>query len=86
MLFRSVVSYLTMPDESGFDVARAVRSLRADVPIVIATGFVREEDEAHAKSLGVHALLHKPFRLEELEEVLATALPSAVRTSIPPPS
>ncbi len=84
--FDAVVSDLTMPDESGFDVARAVRSLRADVPIVIATGFVREEDEAHAKSLGVHALLHKPFRLEELEEVLATALPSAVRTSIPPPS
>lgn len=83
--FDAVVTDLTMPEQSGFDVARAVREVRPDMPIVIATGFVREEDEARARALGVLALLHKPFRLEELEETLAAGVPNAARASVPPP-
>jgi len=68
--FDVVVTDLSMPGMSGFDFARAVRTIRADVPIVLTSGYVREEDQETAASIGIRDLILKPSSMEDLGRVL----------------
>jgi PAS domain S-box-containing protein len=68
--FDVVVSDLAMPRMSGFDLARAVRATRPDLPIVLVSGYIRPQDSEIAKELGVRALLLKPDTVDALAKVL----------------
>jgi PAS domain S-box-containing protein len=65
-----VVSDLSMPNMNGFDLVRAVKGVRADVPVIITSGYVREEDQARAANLGVTHIILKPNTIDELGSVL----------------
>jgi CheY-like chemotaxis protein len=62
-----------MPGMNGAEVARAVRARRPDLPIVFASGYA---DTAAIKGVNGRevTVLRKPFRVDELEAVLAEAL------------
>lgn len=62
-----VVDY-AMPGLSGTEVARAARLRRPGLPVVLATGYSSDA------SLGTLPILRKPFRIEELAEVLERAM------------
>jgi PAS domain S-box-containing protein len=64
------VTDLSMPRMSGFDLARALLALRADLPIVVTSGFIRKEDQQAAASIGVRALILKPDTIDELSRML----------------
>ncbi|MBK9091064.1 MAG: response regulator [Holophagales bacterium] len=51
--FDAVVSDLSMPRTSGLDLARQVLEVRPGTPIVLMSGYVREEDDAAAKEMGI---------------------------------
>ena len=57
--FDLIVSDYNMPEMSGLDVARAVRALRPDLPVVIVSGFIDEKLLAQARGAGVVELLVK---------------------------
>ena len=57
--FNVVVSDYNMPYLSGLDVARAVRDIRADLPVAIVSGFIDERLLAQAKEAGVRELIVK---------------------------
>ena len=67
----------TMPDMSGEQTLRALKAIRADVCIVVLTGYA--EAEAHLRfAKGEFAgALTKPFLRDELVEVLQAAKPKA---------
>ena len=67
--FDIVVTDLSMPLLSGFDMIRQLRALRPDIPIVLTTGYLSPEDERVARELGVRDLLSKPITIEEFVEV-----------------
>ncbi len=54
--FDVVVSDLSMPGMSGFELVAAIRESRREVPIVLTSGYVRPADIATAKQLGVSDL------------------------------
>jgi len=68
--FDVVVTDLSMPGMSGFDLARALLEVRRDVPIVITSGYVRPEDQYTATQLELEALILKPNTIEELAQLL----------------
>ncbi|HEY0686049.1 MAG TPA: ATP-binding protein [Steroidobacter sp.] len=68
--FDVVVTDLSMPGMSGFNVARAIQEIRADLPVVVTSGYVRAEDRDKARELGVRDLVLKPDTVEELARVL----------------
>jgi two-component system cell cycle sensor histidine kinase/response regulator CckA len=72
--FAVVFTDLTMPRLSGLDVAERVRSIRPDVPIVLASGFLGEADLARARALRVTHLVDKPLTLAGLAAALAACL------------
>jgi PAS domain S-box-containing protein len=69
--FDAVVTDLSMPGMSGFDCARELLGVRKDIPIVLTSGYVRPEDEAHALKSGICAVVPKPGALDQLPEILA---------------
>ena len=46
----------------GFDCAREMLAIRPDLPIVLTSGYVRPEDEALAREIGIRAVCSKPPR------------------------
>ena len=62
-----------MPGINGAEVAKAARQRWPDLPIVFASGY--SDTAAIERVAGSNAaVLRKPFRLDELQAVLATAL------------
>jgi CheY-like chemotaxis protein len=55
---------------SGFELAREVLAVRADIPLLLTSGYVRPQDEETARSMGVHSVILKPNTVEELGHTL----------------
>ena len=55
-----------MPFKDGFSLARDIRELDPDVPIIFLTGAVQKEERIQGLSLGADDYITKPFSLEEL--------------------
>ena len=65
-----VFTDVVMPEMSGVDLARKIREVNADVPVLLATGY---SDEI-IKDRPEFAVLPKPYRPQDLSEAMATLL------------
>jgi len=61
-----VILDVMMPDMDGWETCRRLREL-SDVPILMLTGKVSEEDVVKGFQLGADDYVRKPFNLKELE-------------------
>jgi len=68
---------LGMPEMSGWDVARAARALRPDLPVVLVTGWGHQIDPAEVQARRITAVVAKPYKLEDILRAVATILPPA---------
>ena len=73
-----VVTDFNMPLLSGLDVARTLRDIDSELPVVICSGFISEALRADATAVGVVALMRKEHTLDELGAVVEQALAAAV--------
>jgi two-component system, response regulator, stage 0 sporulation protein F len=62
-----------MPGKNGVEVAEEMRRVRPDIPIIMASGFA-EEAELGQRVGKTIPVLHKPFRLGELADLINAAL------------
>ncbi len=72
-----LITDYNMPGMSGLDVARAARTIRPGLPVVIASGFIDEELRTHATAAGVQELI---FKTSALEDFCGAIQALAVRT------
>jgi CheY-like chemotaxis protein len=72
--FDVVVTDLNMPEMSGFDIARELRSIRPGVPVLMTSGYVRPEDRDAARAQGILDVIAKPNSMEELGRSLDRVL------------
>jgi excisionase family DNA binding protein len=69
-----LITDLRMPGMDGLTLVRQVKGIRADLPVIIITGFSSETSAIEAVNLGVAGYLRKPFRVPEVLAVAAKAL------------
>ena len=69
-----VVTDFNMPTRSGLDLAEALALIRADLPVVISSGYLSEELRTGAERLKVRHLLQKQDTAEELAGLLRRVL------------
>ena len=72
--FDLVVTDYNMPGYSGLELLRAVRLIRPDLPVALASGYVTAEIEQSALTEGARALIHKPNDVDEMCETLQKLL------------
>jgi excisionase family DNA binding protein len=69
-----LITDLKMPGVDGLAVIREARRLKADIPVIIITGFSTEASAIEAVNLGVSGYLTKPFRVPRVLAAAARAL------------
>jgi CheY-like chemotaxis protein len=82
--FDAVVTDLSMPRMSGFDLAEQVLAIRPNIPVVISSGYLRPEDQDIARRIGVHQLIQKPYTVEQLEKTFDLYFDRATASAEPP--
>ncbi len=70
---------LRMPEHDGFAVFRQLRAASYQNAVVLMTGHGDSDLEAEAISLGLSAILHKPFSEDELVAAIEGAKVSELR-------
>jgi PAS domain S-box-containing protein len=76
--FDAVMTDVSMPHLPGAELAQAVLQIRPDIPVIMASGYVRPEDQAAATQLGIREVVSKPFDMAELGRVLQRAFAGAL--------
>lgn len=76
--FDIILTDLAMPGLSGLELAREVKKKNADIPIILITGWEVNMDKTQLEAAGIMEVLYKPFRLEQLTDLLH----SIVRTKL----
>jgi PAS domain S-box-containing protein len=71
--FDLVITDYTMPNLNGMDIAREVRRIRPNMPIILCTGFSEEVTRENAVGLNVE-LIMKPFGVKQLGESIRKVL------------
>lgn len=69
-----LIADLKMPGMDGLTLIRQVKRMRAELPVIIITGYSTESSAIEAVNLGVAGYLTKPFRVPQVLAAAAKAL------------
>jgi PAS domain S-box-containing protein len=69
-----VVTDQTMPQLTGLQLAREIRRVRPNLPVILCTGYSETLDEDSAKEQGLRAFVTKPIMPRALAQAIRTAL------------
>ncbi|MDP6544050.1 MAG: response regulator [Phycisphaerae bacterium] len=69
-----VIVDMVMPDMSGVELLDKIRDIDPDVPVVLSSGFALDEMVEKFMAHGFVGFLTKPFKIEELLNVVETSL------------
>ena len=69
-----LIADLRMPGMDGITLIRQAKRMKADLPVIIITGFSTESSAIEAVNLGVAGYLTKPFRVPQVLAAASKAL------------
>ena len=72
--FDLVITDLTMPEMNGLEVARQIRAIRPDMPVILISGFSVELSREDLTAAGICESLKKPVGMNQLAEAVQGAL------------
>ncbi|HEX3444374.1 MAG TPA: response regulator [Chthoniobacterales bacterium] len=72
--FDLVLTDLLMPELSGPELARALKKIRPDLPLVLISGLVSSVTEESARRQGFVGLIRKPFEIDQIAKSVAGIL------------
>lgn len=64
--FDLVITDQTMPDLSGVELVRKMREVRADIPVIVCSGYSASISEEKASALGIEKYMAKPLSRKAL--------------------
>jgi PAS domain S-box-containing protein len=76
--FDLVVTDMAMPRMSGIDFAQQVLAIRPDIPVLLASGYVRPEEVERAREAGIRKVIWKPSTLSEMGQIFREELARAI--------
>ena len=74
--FDVLILDLNMPHLNGFELAERIFKIREDIPVILTTGFAELIDSQRIEELGLHSVLLKPYRINDISPLVAEILNS----------
>ncbi|MCP5107994.1 MAG: sigma-54-dependent Fis family transcriptional regulator [bacterium] len=72
--FDLVISDIKMPDISGIELLKKIKTINPEIPVILITAFASANDAVEAMKLGAEDYVTKPFNLDELKIVIDRAI------------
>jgi CheY-like chemotaxis protein len=69
-----VLTDVTMPKLTGLELADEVRAVRADIPIILCTGYSESLDQGSLEELNIFKCIWKPVEFDDLARTIQEAL------------
>ncbi len=73
-IFDLVITDMTMPKMTGYQLAGEMRKTRPDIPIILCTGAGASDAAERCRAIGIAGLLRKPISLDDLAETVHQVL------------
>jgi PAS domain S-box-containing protein len=80
--FDVVITDLAMPGMTGRQLAAEIRSINKEVPIIMTSGYIRDEDREAAHELEITQLVYKSNTVQQLTEALAAEISKLGSTAL----
>jgi FixJ family two-component response regulator len=65
---------MTMPNMTGDRLAKELMQIRADIPIVLCTGYSERIAKESAETIGIKEFIMKPLAMKELADAIRNAI------------
>jgi two-component system, cell cycle sensor histidine kinase and response regulator CckA len=75
--YQAVITDMTMPQMNGINLSKKLLEIRADLPILLCTGFSDQANEKKARAIGIREFAYKPLALTSLADTLRRMLDEA---------
>lgn len=69
-----VITDQTMPHMTGYELAQKMMAIRADIAVILCTGYSEAVSEARAQEAGIKALVIKPIKRQEIAQTVRQVL------------
>jgi CheY-like chemotaxis protein len=66
-----VLMDIRMPDMNGLDATRIIKEVNPDIPVVALSAYAFDENIREAKAAGCDEFMAKPFRVEDLLDMVS---------------
>jgi DNA-binding NtrC family response regulator len=76
-LYDAIITDIAMPGLTGVELLKRVQLRDEETPVILISGKGGEQDSESLLALGAFAYITKPFKLDEIEEVVERALQPA---------
>jgi CheY-like chemotaxis protein len=73
-IYDLVITDLTMPGLTGFELAEQLCSIRPDIPIILCTGFGEHINKNRYRHMGIKGFLNKPVSVKSLSNLVRDIL------------
>ena len=73
-LYDLVITDMTMPKLTGIQLTQAMREIRADIDVIICTGYSEQISIERSKELGIQAFIMKPVVMGEMAKTIRNVL------------
>jgi len=75
--YHGVITDMTMPQMNGMNLSKKLLEIRADLPILLCTGFSDAANEEKARAVGIREFAFKPLALNDFAKTLRKMLDEA---------
>ena len=72
--FDLVITDMTMPNMTGDELAGELMNIRADIPVILCTGYSERISKERAQDLGIKEFILKPIVMRELAKTVRGVL------------
>ncbi len=69
-----ILTDLSMPDISGLEIGKLVRTLLPETPVLLLTGWSNDLKSKEIKDAGISAIINKPFKIDSLLSTISQVI------------
>ena len=79
-----VITDIRMPEMNGLALLEAIRKFKSSLPFIMITAYASPDDAVTAMKGGAFDYITKPFKVEEIKDIIVSALKSQTSPLAPP--